>query len=175
MTLKLEHGKSYRGESGTVHKVINNDNVSWPFKTADCPHEECSFWDAFGARYNASGWNSNATKGDDLVAEVPQFAVGDRVRATRSCAGITKGETYVVTRVDSDSAYMPIAVRDDVGDNYWLDVDQFEPVAGQPDNPLPRALLAASATLAIIAALYHAPWVVGAFLAGVLTAIWFAV
>jgi len=53
-----------------------------------------------------------------------------------------------------------------------LDYHAEEASPPPPDNPLPRALLAAAATLAIIAALYHAPWVVGAFLAGCLVAIW---
>lgn len=80
--LRLEHGKSYRGKSGAIHRVETNNNSAWPFKTAEHDLIGSRFWKVDGSAYNDDGWNSRAKTGDALVELAPKFAIGDKVRFT---------------------------------------------------------------------------------------------
>lgn len=59
-------------------------------------------------------------------APAARFKVGDVVVATRDYADVTKGNRYTIIEVDADDEELPIRVKDDAGDGWWLDHDAFE-------------------------------------------------
>lgn len=65
-----------------------------------------------------------ATASNDNAA--PKFKVGDVVVATRDYADVTKGNRYTIIEVDAEDEELPIRVKDDAGDGWWLDHDAFE-------------------------------------------------
>lgn len=97
VVLKLEAGATYIGASGAQHVVeANEGNESWPFKTANVPHETSRFWRADGTAYNDDHWNKHAAVGDQLVSRLEpaappaKFKVGDRVRSVEDYGSIVK-------------------------------------------------------------------------------------
>lgn len=56
-----------------------------------------------------------------------ELKAGMKVRATRDFADITKDREYEIIQVDPDDEDMPIRVRDNVGDGWWLKAVDFEP------------------------------------------------
>jgi hypothetical protein len=93
---KLKAGK-WRGKSGAIYNVMDDlyGNPSWPFHCDTPLRENKHFWKADGA-----AWTGHVSGGDDLVAEVPSFRVGDRVRCIENANGRGKGKFARVTDVD---------------------------------------------------------------------------
>lgn len=136
--VKLHAGK-WRGKSGAIYNVMNDiyDNPFWPFH-CDAPNQiDKRFWMADG-----TAWTGHEDGGDDLVAAVHAFKVGDRVRAKRDINGFfDEGEIYQIAIVNNDRFVLTDEEQKDIKnakhhtDLEWL-LENFEPVAATPQPQL---------------------------------------
>ena len=115
--VKVAAGK-WRGKSGAVYNVMDDiyDNSFWPFHDDAPLQEDKRFWKSDG-----TAWTGHADGGDDLVERLPNYKVGDRVRAT---GDEPNGHCGVVVKVGSHSISLKVRFDDwtggrGEGERYW--------------------------------------------------------
>lgn len=143
--LKIEAGKFYRtrdgrkvgpmvafyddgrcfASSGTMKGGLwNPDGSAWFTGAEDSP-VLIAEWVDEPAAAPATPVAATASN-DNAPVALAKFKVGDVVVATRDYADVTKGNRYTIIEVDADDEELPIRVKDDAGDGWWLDHDAFE-------------------------------------------------